>query len=146
MNNTETQQSEMGGDNSELSPRGTIYSVTTNQFANSSPDPNQRIQRQSIEGMVTLQSKSHWVVRYAQIKECIFSYKKTKSDTTPRYFVDLRTCELNRGQRTSGDYFLQIKDPTNKIVKVSFENKSDFKRWGSCFVQSMKSDAELYRL
>jgi len=42
-------------------------------------DPNQRLKRMSISGQVTLQRKSYWVTRYAEIKDSLFSYKKDSS-------------------------------------------------------------------
>lgn len=35
-----------------------------------------RLERRQISGMVTLQRKSMFVARFAEIKDCIFSYKK----------------------------------------------------------------------
>ena len=39
-------------------------------------DPNQPLKRMNISGQVTLQRKSYWVTRFAQIKESFFSYRK----------------------------------------------------------------------
>ena len=42
-------------------------------------DPNQPLKRLSISGQVTLQRKTYWVSRYAEIKDSYFSYKTDAS-------------------------------------------------------------------
>ena len=42
-------------------------------------DPNQALKRMSISGQVTLQRKTYWVTRYAEIKDSYFSYKRDAS-------------------------------------------------------------------
>ena len=42
-------------------------------------DPNQPLKRLSISGQVTLQRKTYWVTRYAEIKDSYFSYKRDAS-------------------------------------------------------------------
>jgi len=39
-------------------------------------DPNQPLKRMHISGQVTLQRKSYWVTRFAEIKDSFFSYRK----------------------------------------------------------------------
>ena len=53
-------------------------------------DPNQALKRMQISGQVTLQRKTYWVTRFAQIKESIFSYKKDSSKLSQaRYALSL---------------------------------------------------------
>ena len=42
-------------------------------------NPNQALKRMYIKGQVTLQRKSYWVTRFAEIKDSVFSYRKDKS-------------------------------------------------------------------
>jgi len=60
-------------------------------------NPNQALKRMYIKGQVTLQRKSYWVTRFAEIKDSVFSYRKDKSEVTPRWMVDLRSCDVSRG-------------------------------------------------
>lgn len=99
----------------------------------------------SINGQVTLQRKSYWVSRFAEIKEGIFTYRKDRNHT-PKMFIDLRLSTVSRGRRDNGEYFMQITAPDLTTIKVSFKSKDDFHRWGLVFVESIKKDEELRRL
>jgi hypothetical protein len=44
------------------------------------PDTKDIPKRPSIEGRVSIMRKTYWSQRYAQIKDCIFSYKKDRND------------------------------------------------------------------
>ena len=61
--------------------------------------------------------------------------------------VDLRKCEVSRGRRENGEFFINIVAPDQSVsVKVSFKTESEFQRWGLVVVESIKSDDELRRL
>ena len=138
-NRPKTQNFDKSPDTAPLARQSTTSVVTI--------DPNQALKRMSIAGQVTLQRKSYWVTRYAQIKESMFSYSKDQSELTPRYLIDLRKCQVSRGRKENGDYFIQISAPDKvTTVKVAFKTKEVFQRWGLVFVESIKSDDELRRL
>ena len=59
----------------------------------------------------------------------------------------MRKCQVSRGRKENGDYFIQITAPDKvTTVKVAFKTKEEFQRWGLVFVESIKSDDELRRL
>ena len=76
----------------------------------------------------------HWSVAISHL----FLYDV--ADTSPRYFVDLRTASVSRGKRPNGDRYVEIQDRNDEVVQVSFEDPDEFKKWGLVFVESIKTD------
>ena len=67
-------------------------------------------------------------------------------DKTPRWMIDLRMSTVQRGRLQTGEMFIQITAPDNETsVKVMFKTQDEFQRWGVVFVESIKSDEEIYK-
>jgi len=109
-------------------------------------DNRQPVQRQQVEGKVQIKRKTDWVTRYAQIRESIFQYKKDKYDIKARFITDLRNTTVRKGQLEPGKGYFEIRDkidPKSDVIRITFSNQEEYRRWGLVFMESIKSDAKL---
>ena len=101
------------------------------------------IQRQQIEGNVQIKRKTTWVTRYAQIRDSIFTYKKDRYSIDARYMTDLRKTTVRKGTLDDGKGYFEIKDKTDpkaEVIRITFNDKEDFRKWGLIFIEAIKSD------
>ena len=88
-----------------------------------------------IEGYVNLKRKNDWVRRYAIVDNCIFTYKKAKSDKEARKNLDLRraTIKYSAGQVANADSYIKI-DLNNQLVTIDmrFPVLTEFQDWLRC--------------
>jgi hypothetical protein len=101
------------------------------------------IQRQQIEGNVMIKRKTAWVTRFASIKDSIFIYKKDRYSIDARYMTDLRKTNVRKGTLEDGKGYFEIKDKTDpkaEVIRISFSDKEEFRKWGLIFIESIKSD------
>ena len=97
--------------------------------------------RKKIEGRVYIMRKSMWSIRYAYIKDAIFSYKKEQTDKTPRQIIDLRQARITKGTRDSGEPFYVI-SKDNTTIKLRPSTLEDYKKWALVLAESEQSDAK----
>jgi hypothetical protein len=94
----------------------------------SSLESTPAIRRLQIEGMVTLKRKTQWVKRYAKIVDCVFTYKKQKTDRADKARIDLRNAKIMLGQRDPASnlapyIYIQENPLKPEAVRISFEDE-----------------------
>lgn len=66
-----------------------------------------------------------------------------------RFITDLRTCNVRKGTLDKGQGYYEIRDKTDpkaEVIRITFDNKEEFFKWGLCFMESIKSDQQLKEL
>lgn len=63
--------------------------------------------------------------------------------------IDMRTADVKKGLRENGERYIEISDKHDmsaESVKIAFDSDTQFKTWGLVFVESIKSDQQLYEM
>ena len=53
---------------------------------------------------------------------------------------------MRKGELEKSQGYFEIRDKVNpkaEVIRITFDNSEEFKKWGACFVESVKSDQVL---
>lgn len=106
--------------------------------------------RPSISGYVTLKRKDNWVRRYATIngKKNVFSYRRNLQDKEENFSINLLKSKIKKGLRNETQPYIFIQEiddsnAQNNVVRVSFDQQTDFEKWMRIIWQAAKSRKEV---